>query len=157
MWERFSTRSSRHSPSASNDTVIASHPSRINTVQLVARRTAYVTLETAHPFFKAYYDEMERRIQISLRAFYSQSPEQFLQALGNEKIDYFLFGPSDFTAEGLRKARYVKPFDKWIRRLAAHSPEAYFASKPEGVAFSSPDAVLIHVPTLREKLKSPPK
>ena len=40
--------------------LIAGHPSHIDEIQLLAKRIAFVTTETAHPFYTGYLKEISR-------------------------------------------------------------------------------------------------
>lgn len=108
--------------------VIAGHPTFIDPVQLFSLRVAYVTSETAHPFFSKYREEMRRRLGIVLRAHYAGDWNDFLAALGDEKIDYFVFERRAF----LPRARYSPPHDQLVKELLSTNRWA-FGELPEAL------------------------
>ena len=111
------------------DALIAGHPSHIDDTMLFAIRRAYITAETAHPFFDVYYKEVERRLRITWSAYYARDLEEFHQLLSKEGIDYFVFRRNDFRRHTLVKATYFQPFTAWVKELASHSPEQYVLAK----------------------------
>lgn len=110
--------------------LIAGHPTQLDGLQLYSMRKAYVTSETAHPFYKNYYDEMERRTQLSFKALYSRSSSELRKILDEESIDYFVFSHEYFkpkkNGSGLRRIKYYKPFDSALEELMAYDAAEYF-------------------------------
>ena len=77
---------------------------------------AYITTETAHPFFDSYWKETRRRLELVWRAYYETDIESFLGKLKSEGITHFVFKKSDFFPEA--KAQYFRPLDKLVKELA---------------------------------------
>lgn len=108
------------------DAVIAGYPAHIDGVQLFGKRQGYVTNEVAHPFYDKYYQEMKRRLEISLRAHFAKDAKAFLALLEPEGITHFVFNRKIFYPENLAEAKYFAPFDVLVKELAAGRPESYF-------------------------------
>ena len=108
------------------DALIAGYPSHIDGVQLFGKRQGYVTNEVAHPFYDKYYQEMKRRLEISLRAHFAKDAKTFLQLLEPERVTHFVFNRKIFYPENLAEAKYFAPFDVLVKELAAGKPESYF-------------------------------
>lgn len=107
------------------DALIAGEPTFIDPVQLFAKRTAYVTSETAHPFYDTYYAEMKRRLEITLRAHYAPDLRTLLEIVEPEGIDYFVFEKKRFYPRVLATATYFPPFDGLVRTLTSRDAEQY--------------------------------
>jgi hypothetical protein len=121
------------------DSLVAGHPTHLDSVFLFGARQGYVTTEVAHPFYQAYNREMQRRLEISLRAHYSRSWAEFLQLVEAEGIDYFVFARRAFYPEELAKERYFPPLDGIVRDLASHPVESYLYKRlPAEVVSSAP-------------------
>lgn len=112
----------RNSPS---NALIAGHPTHINGLPLFAARKAYATTEIAHPFYPKYYEEIRRRLIISLRAHYSTSFEEIYSLLKPEGISYFVFSRKRFTEDALKNERYFSPLDILVKELTIKSPNEY--------------------------------
>ncbi len=111
------------------DAIIAGHPAHIDGVQLFGKRQGYVTNETAHPFYDKYYQEMSRRLDISLRAHYSRDLSEIVTLLEPEGISYFIFKRKAFYPDALSKVTYFSPFDTLVKELASHPAEEYAYKK----------------------------
>lgn len=135
--------------------LIAGHPTHLDGVQLLGLRRGYVTTETAHPFYDRYYAEMLRRLKIVFRAYYSQNAQEFLQALGNEKIDYFVFRNRDFETKSLTRARSDNLLKNWERHLVPHyPPQSYFfrrLSLNPATVYQDSQSTVVDVNKLREE------
>ncbi len=109
--------------------VLASHPVYINALPLAGMRRAYITEETAHPFYDQYWAEAQKRISVSLKAFYAEDLSDLKSAVAKERIDYFIFPRSYFElgsdGSGLSHRSIFKPFLTLSRELTARTPEAY--------------------------------
>ncbi len=88
-------------------------------------RRAYATTETAHPFYTKYFNEMKRRIEISLKAHYATSLREVLEILKPEKIDYFVFSKKRFYPEALEKERYFEPLNALVQKLTSKDYKSY--------------------------------
>lgn len=146
---------------APKDALIAGNPTHIDGVQLFAKRTAYATTETTHPFYLGYLAEMKRRLTITWRAYYATNAEEFVKLLEPEKIDYFVFERRDFYPEALKSATYFKPLHTLVQELAAHEPNQYFFKKlPHKVdlinhpymVFKDGQSVIVDVAKLKQYL-----
>lgn len=113
----------RHS--TPENVLIAGHPTHIDGVYLFGMRQGYVTTETAHPFYDIYLKEMNRRIDISLRAHYARTLPELVSILEPEKIDYFIFSRRDFYPESLPLMSYFPPHDALTRQLVSRPLEEY--------------------------------
>ena len=108
---------------------IAGHPTHIDPVALYAKRETYATTETAHPFYQKYFKEMMRRLEISWRAHFAETPEEFYNYLASEQIDYFVFKRSVFYPESLESIAYFEPMNGLVKSLAAKPRDSYFFTK----------------------------
>ncbi|MBN8550008.1 MAG: hypothetical protein J0M12_11890 [Deltaproteobacteria bacterium] len=106
--------------------LIAGFPTFIDPVQLFGMRKGYATIETWHPFYSAYNEEMKRRLAISLRAHYARDLESLASILAAEKVDYFIFERQRFYPERLRRTLYFKTFQPLLDELTA-GPETDYA------------------------------
>lgn len=98
--------------------LIAGFPTFIDPVQLFSMRKAYATSETWHPFYENYNIEMKRRIDISLRAHFARTLDEFVQLTAPEKIDYFVFERRRFYPKALQNPVYFKVFQPFLKELA---------------------------------------
>ena len=115
------------------EALVAGHPSHIDDTMLLAVRRAFITAETAHPFFDGYYREVERRLRIVWSAYYATDVLDFYRMLRAENIDYFVFRRNDFRRHTLAQATYYQPFTEWVRNLASKDPSEYvFHNLPRG-------------------------
>jgi hypothetical protein len=105
--------------------LIAGFPTFIDPVQLFSIRKGYATIETWHPFYTAYNEEMKRRLFISLRAHYAENLAELVNILSAEKIDYFVFERQRFYPDRLRNTRYFKIFQPLLDELTSRPPERY--------------------------------
>jgi hypothetical protein len=134
------------------------HPKRLDGMPLFGARPAYVTAETDHPFYEGYRNEMGRRLEITFRAHYADSAASFLEAIDQEKIDYFVFDLADFRPETLAQPGYYRPWDRLIRRLASRPADLYFATNlgpyagTPVIPFRNRSEIVIDIAALHEKL-----
>jgi len=149
-----------------SDAVVAGDPRFVNPVPLFSLRRVYASNETTHPFYDQYYAWIKRRVEISLRAHYARSLEDFLKVVEGEKIDYFIFERKRFYPEELKKATYFAPLDVLMKELTT-PPDDHFAFKqlPEDVdlekapymPFRDQFSALIDVKKLKETLHPNPQ
>jgi hypothetical protein len=111
------------------DAVVAGEPIFIDPVQLFGERRGYITSETAHPFYTGYWQEARRRLEVSLRANYARTSEEFLSSLSAEGISHFVFDRESLRGDRLKKAKYYAPFDRLVPELASHEPSEYLLRK----------------------------
>ena len=107
--------------------IIAGHPTHINPVMLFSKRRGYVTSEVAHPFYPKFYNEMERRWEVSLRAHYALTVNDFLALLRGENIDYYVFSRMRFYGKALKTETFFRPLDTLVEELTSrpHTNYAY--------------------------------
>ena len=98
--------------------VIAGSPTYLDPLPLLGKRSAYVTTETAHPFYKTYYQEISRRLYKVYAAYYAKNIPDLLDVVKGERITHILFNSEDFREESLKKASYNRPFDAFVRTRA---------------------------------------
>jgi hypothetical protein len=143
--------------------LVAGHPTHMDGVPLFAKRRAYITTETAHPFYDRYYDEVRRRLDITLRAHYARSLEELVRLLEPEGVDYFVFHRKLFYPDALQKATYFRPFDRLVRELTNRPPDEYaYRQLPDQVdpnaapymPFKDASAAVVDVRKLSEFLSS---
>lgn len=141
--------------------LVAGHPTFIDGTQLFAMRRAYVTTETAHPFYVAYAMEMRRRIELSLRAHYARDLRELLQILEPASVDYFVFERRQFYPEALASATYHPPHRDLVHQLASrHYMEYAYRELPQEIdlkshpfmPFKDAHAVIVDVRRLKEFL-----
>jgi hypothetical protein len=140
----------------------AGHPTHIDGLMLFAERRALATTETAHPFYPVYFNEIKRRLELSLKAHYAQDPEEILALLKPEKVDYFIFARKKFYPEMLNKEEYFEPLNSLVQRLASHPPASYaykkLAELGEGVVvFRDDQSVIIDLAALEQALNRAPQ
>jgi hypothetical protein len=142
--------------------LIAGHPQHLDPVPLFAERQAYITYETAHPFFDKYYNLVRQRTELSLRAHYARSLKDLYQIVAPEKIDYFVFQREQFYPEKLRKPRYFRPFNDLIMQLvgddldhfAYHElPAVVDLKEAPYMPFKDSESAIIDIKKLGEFLK----
>jgi hypothetical protein len=122
---------SEHTPLTA---LIAGHPTFIDPLQLFGMRQAYITTETYHPFYDRYHEQVKPRLEVSFRANYAGSFEELLSLTEPQKIDYFVFENSLFTAAELADTRYYPPYDVLVKKLSSRAPEEYaFSRLPRSV------------------------
>ena len=139
--------------------VFAGQPSSIDGMQLYGMRRAYVTTETAHPFYDKYNEVMEHRIKVSFKALYARSAQDFLKILENEKIDYFVFAKKFFKLNGggqvptFKFADYFAPHGNSVRKLGSFPKESYFHTNllnfKNSIVYQSKEAIIVDVAKLR--------
>lgn len=143
--------------------LIAGHPQHIDGTMLFARRRAYATYETAHPFYPKYFKEMLRRHTISLKAHYAKNLEEVYNLLAPEKIDYFVFSRQRFYPEALKEARYFDPLRDLVKELTSRNYLDYaYKQMPYDIdlkaapylLFKDHESAVIDVHKLGEFLKS---
>ena len=141
--------------------LIAGHPTSIDGVQLFGKRKGFITTETAHPFYDAYYQEVKRRIELTFRAKYASSWREFYEILAPEGIDYFVFRARDIQPEAYQRATYEIPWLRMVRRLTARPFEEYaFASladpnqQPPFVVLRTEGEVVVDVVRLKKFLEA---
>lgn len=107
------------------DSVVAGYPNLVDPLPLFAMRKVYISNETAHPFYDKFYEVVKHRLEVTFRAHYARNMKDFLNALNDEKIDYFIFDRKRFAPEALAKASYFAPFDKLIEELTKNNVGEY--------------------------------
>ncbi len=112
----------KYSPTNS---IVAGHPTQVDPVPLFAARKVYVSSEVTHPFYKTFYEEMERRLIVSLKAHYARSWSDFISLIKPEKIDYFIFSRQRFYPNNLKNEGYYIPLDTLVRELCSYPSESY--------------------------------
>jgi hypothetical protein len=151
------------SKNTSLDAVIAGHPTHVDPVPLFAKRKVFVSSEVAHPFYPKYYAEMERRLEISLKAHYAKTIKEFLDILENEKIDYFVFSRYRFYADKLASESYYLPLKTLVQELTSRNHEDYAYKRiPKKVnidkfpflVFRDDQSAVVKVKLLREFYKN---
>jgi hypothetical protein len=107
--------------------LIAGEPSLIDGTMLFGKRTAYITTETAHPFYDGYYALIKPRIERTLRAHYARSLQELFEIMDPEGVDYFVFERRRFYPEALASLEYFEPFNALLRELGSrpHTEYAY--------------------------------
>ncbi len=145
------------------DSVIAGHPIFIDGTMLFAKRRAFMTNEAAHPFYPEYLKEVNRRLEISLRAHYAKSLQELVDVLDGEDIDYFVFERKKFYPEALEKATFLPPHDVLVQELTRGPVMEYAYRKlPTEVGlerypflvFRDKRSVVVDVQKLKEFLKN---
>ncbi len=147
----------------SKESVFAGQPSSIDGMPLYGIRRAFVTTETAHPFYDKYAKEIERRIDISFRALYAKDKNNFLLAIGNEKIDYFVFSKKYFKLNKpgkkptFRFANYSLPHREEVHSLGSRPAEDYFFSNlseyQSAIVYDSADVTILDIKSLKDDFK----
>ncbi|MCB0339189.1 MAG: hypothetical protein KDD53_06280, partial [Bdellovibrionales bacterium] len=142
--------------------LIAGHPTFIDGVMLFAMRKGFVTSEVSHPFYQGYYKEMDRRLQISLKAHYAKDLRQLVEVLDPEGVDYFVFERRRFMPDQIVRQRYYAPLDVLVKDLTSgperdyayfQLPETLDSQKFPFLVFKDKYAVVIDVKKLRRFLK----
>jgi hypothetical protein len=143
------------------DALIAGHPTYTDPVPLYGRRRAFITTETSHPFYPVYYQEVKRRLEISLRAHYAKSLKELVEILAPQEIDYFIFERKRFYPEVLAEESYFPPLGEMVEQLTSGDPLKYaYRELPTEMdpdnhpyqVFRDHRAALVHIPTLEKWL-----
>ena len=117
------------------------------------------TNETAHPFYPIYYKEVERRIEISLRAYYARTWDGLANLVKNENVRYLAFFRSDYPRSGVKEGRFFKPFKAMVKQLTSYEPEQYIGwrlfynekeSQSPFIVYKDSEVVVIDLAKLRE-------
>ncbi|RMD84633.1 MAG: hypothetical protein D6808_06680, partial [Candidatus Dadabacteria bacterium] len=144
------------------DSLIAGHPTHINAVQLFGMRRGYATTETAHPFYDKYYEEIKRRLVVSLKAHYASTLKEVVDILEPEGVDFFVFARKKFYPEALKKERYFAPLNSMVKALCSrHYTDYAYREMQKGVdgkfppyvAFIDSESVVLDLKKLRSFLK----
>jgi hypothetical protein len=134
------------------NSVIAGHPRHIDGAYLFAARQAYATYETAHPFYKKFFEEMLRRHKISFQAHYSKDFKSFYDLLKNEDIDYFVFAKKRFYPSALKAETYFEPLSAFVKDLTSADPYSYLYKqvdkKADFVVFEDKESQVIDMRAL---------
>jgi hypothetical protein len=145
--------------------LFAGHPDRIELMQLYGRRKAFVTTETAHPFYDKYFEEMLRRLKISLQTYYSSDLSELVDIVEPEDIDFFIFQRKDFYPEALQNAKYFQPLQPLVKELASRHHDNYaYKQLPRQVnleefpfmPFRDEESVVVDIRKLRQWLTQDP-
>lgn len=141
MWLRDNT--------AKSD-LIAGHPTHLDEVPLFAKRKAYLTTETAHPFYKGYFKKVSERMEKFFRAYYASDINELAAFLEQEGVDYFVFRHADFE----KPARYHSPFRELVRELSARKNTAFKEIDPSSpfVVFRDERSTIIQASALLASL-----
>jgi hypothetical protein len=107
------------------DALLAGEPTLIDGMMLFGKRSAYITTETAHPFYDKYYAAVKPRIEVTLRAHYARTLEELVQLLEPAGVDYFVFDRRKFYPEALKSAKYFKPFDSLVTELTSRPVDEF--------------------------------
>lgn len=99
--------------------IFAGHPKELDLLPLASIRIAYITEETAHPFYDGYWRLAKARMETSFRMLYAATPKEFLESMGEEKIDYFVFNRSRFEPQAIKSATSFSPLDRLVKRIVA--------------------------------------
>ncbi len=152
-----------HSPEQS---LIAGHPTHIDPLLLFGMRKAYITSETAHPFYPVYFKEVSRRIEISLKAHYARTLQEFVEILLPEQIDYFVFSRQRFYATNLQTEKIYEPFYGLLKQLTSRDYRDYAYKRLPAVVdlekypflvFRDNDSAVVNVSLLRQYLREHPE
>lgn len=132
--------------------LIAGHPTHIDDVQLIGERKAFITSETAHPFYDSYFEEVKRRVFLTWQAYWANSTEEFTSLLKPEGIDYFVFRREDFSTKGRRVFNYDLPYRDRVKKLAKHGGKffdelisSYERGDATAIVFSDDRSVVVDV------------
>lgn len=145
-----------HTPTAA---LIAGHPTFIDATQLLAVRRAYATTETAHPFYREYFDEMMRRLRNTFRGYYAHDAESFLAAFEPDGVDYVIVKRDHFRRTGIMPKFYFKPLGDEVKELTKNLPGRYFlrrvarkvaAGRVDFVPYQDQETFVVDVAKLRQ-------
>ena len=146
------------------DSIFAGHPTLIDGMFLFGEREAFVTTETAHPFYDKYFEEISRRLKVSFRAHFAEHLDEIPDILEPEGIDYFVFERKSFYPAALKKPKYFRPIREYIQTLTTrpYTEYAYKKIPPEMDLEQAPyqvfrdnEAVIIDIAKLREFISRP--
>lgn len=98
---------------------IAGHPTTMDTIPLLARRTVLVNEELSLPYYTGYYAEVRARLQASLEAYYAEHPSVIEAFVRRYAIDYMVLDTRHFAPAFVRGRIYYEPFQSALQpRLA---------------------------------------
>ena len=121
----------KHSPKA---TLIAATPGLASDIPAYAQRSVVLSEETYIPFHQSYFQEMKRRLQDFLVAYYSVTPTPLIQWIQRYSIQYILINTEDFAPKRTQKLekKYYHSFPKnfYTQLTQGHRPNDYLLSHP---------------------------
>jgi hypothetical protein len=107
------------------NSLIAGHPTFVDPVLLFGNRRAYVTTETAHPFYNKYYEAIRPRIIASLKMHYAPNLKDLYDEAVKARVTHVVLERARFYPEALREATYDRPYDVLVKELTNRPPEDF--------------------------------
>jgi hypothetical protein len=105
--------------------------------QLFGIRRAYITTETAHPFYSEFAKVARHRLAVAFRAHYARTLEELVAICEAEGISHFVFARKKFYPEALLEEEYKEPHRALVRELVSRPYEEYaFRQLPRKVSVS---------------------
>ena len=124
----------KHAP---QNAVFAGHPTHMDPTQLFGIRRAYITTETAHPFYSEFAKVARHRLAVAFRAHYARTLEELVAICEAEGISHFVFARKKFYPEALLEEEYKEPHRALVRELVSRPYEEYaFRQLPRKVSVS---------------------
>lgn len=97
--------------------LVAGHPTFIDGIMLFGERQGFITTETAHPFYKGYNKEVQKRLAVSLKAHFARDLKELYELLAPHNIDYFVFERKRFYPHALKSQHYFPPQDTLVKSI----------------------------------------
>jgi hypothetical protein len=112
------------------DSILAGHPDFMDNVQTFGRRKAFSTYELSHPYRRAYWAVMKKRLYDFFDSYYSPDPQSIRDFTDYYGIDYLVVREVDFSEESLLgRPIYFEPFGTHVRKRI--STASHFAALSE--------------------------
>jgi len=100
------------------DAVFAGHPQLMDNLLTFGKRKVFVSYKLAHPWAKGWWEFVRPRLESLFRAYYAKDPAVVRAFCRENRIDFLVVDPADFTPGFLVKLPFFAPFDALIRELA---------------------------------------
>lgn len=107
------------------DALVAGWPDDpMNNLPLVARRRALVTGEMHIPFHKTYLDEIRKRMQAMIPAYFARSAGPLVTLRDDFGVTHLLVNYDHLNG---RPPRYAQPYGTWVARAVSAGRGPYYA------------------------------
>jgi len=99
------------------ESLLAGHPEFMDNAQTFGRRKAFATYELSHPYRRAYWAVMKKRLYDLFDAYYAADHKALREFSDYYGIDYLIVRESDFSDSALVAGSiYFEPFGTYVQR-----------------------------------------
>ena len=99
------------------DSLIAGNPNLMDNVLTFGQRKVFVAYKLAHPWSKGWWGFVEPRLEGFFKAYYAGDPDEVRDFCRENKIDFLVVDPGDFTPACLANHPFFAPFGAYIKNL----------------------------------------